>query len=602
MFFNNIARKVWAFTGGIILFTFLGTTFFYGRFYKEQVEKSYLNDFNEIILNVENLTEVNPKALTETLNEYNTLNSRIYFSLQAGEGNEELMGQNPIQFPPYIQQQLMKEKKVQEAVVKGNDAEIIARGKNGPEDGTPFIFRIKNFHVDGAPAVLYSYTDLSFLQTLEGRMIPVFTWLVLIYTFLAFLYYQYLKSHLSMPITSMTNVAFEYAQNRFDKRLEIRGTDDLTKLATAMNKMGYSLETKGTAVKQEKELLSKILSVINTGVLFFDSDHTLLLSNPAGEVFYNRYQALEWSPDPDEPDQLAHVIQEVLESVKTHRLAIELDDNYYVVTVSPLMEEGNPILRGYVLSSQDTTNEHRLDKMRVDFINNVSHELRTPLVMVQGYSEAIIDDVAETEEDKKEMASIIRDESQRMSRMVNELLNLSRMEAGYIELSKENLKTITYFKRLLSRFRKMADKVGVQLEVEIDTEVTYLHVDRDKMDQVFVNLVNNAIRHTGMSGHENPFVKIWVHFDELVDQVMIEIIDNGTGIPEEDLPFIFERFYKADKARKNIGENKMGTGIGLSLVKEIVQAHGGTVEVKSREGEGSDFIIRLPYVETAVTE
>lgn len=602
MLLNNAARKIWIFTISITLFTFLGTTFFYGFFYKQQVEKSYLNDFNEIILNVENVAETDPSTLTETLNEYNTLNSRIHFSLKSKNNDPDLFQKKPIQFPPYIKQHLMKEKKVEEAVEVGKDVQIQGESKSGTEEGTPYIFRIKNFYVDGAPAVLYSYTDLSFLQTLEGRMVPIFTWLLLVYSFLGYLYYQYLKNKLSLPIRSMTNVAFEYAQNKFDKRLEITGTDDLTQLATAMNKMGYSLETKGTAVKQEKELLSKILSVINTGVLFFDSDHTLLLSNPAGEIFYNRYKAGEWTTDHEDSDQLSNAIQEVMQQNKTYRLAVELDDNYYTVTVSPLLEEGSSFMRGYVISSQDTTNENRLDKMRVDFINNVSHELRTPLVMVQGYSEAIIDDVAETEEDKKEMASIIRDESQRMSRMVNELLNLSRMEAGYIELSKEKLKTMSYFKRLLSRFRKMADQSGVELEVEIDTDVAYLYVDRDKIDQVFVNLVNNAIRHTGMSGNDHPCVKIWVHFDQIVDQVLVEIIDNGTGIPEEDIPFIFERFYKADKARKNLGQNKMGTGIGLSLVKEIVQAHGGNVEVKSREGEGSTFIIRLPYVEPSAIE
>src|SRR5699024_6257411 len=190
----------------------------------------------------------------------------------------------------------------------------------------------------------------------------------------------------------------------------------------------------------------------------------------------------------------------------------------------------------------------------------------------------------------------------RMNRMVNEMLNLSRMEAGYIELSKEKVKTIPYFKRLLSRFNKIADNAGVELEVEIETEIGFLYVDRDKIDQVFVNLLNNAIRHTSLAGKEHSFVKIWVHFDELVDQVLVEIIDNGTGIPEEDLPFIFERFYKADKARKNIGKNKIGTGIGLSLVKEIVQAHDGTIEVRSKQGEGATFVVRLPYIESSTVD
>src|SRR5699024_4745546 len=160
------------------------------------------------------------------------------------------------------------------------------------------------------------------LQTLEGKMIPVFTWLVLIYTFLAFIYYHYLKRNLSEPITSMTSIAFEYAQNDFANRLEVKGNDDLSRLATAMNKMGYSLETKGTAVRQEKDLLSKVLSIINTGVLFFDSDHTLLLSNPAGEVVYNKYQS--WSLDPDYPDQLSKAVEEAMVNLKSVQLTLEM--------------------------------------------------------------------------------------------------------------------------------------------------------------------------------------------------------------------------------------------------------------------------------------
>lgn len=603
---NNIGMKIWVITIGLTLIAFLSTTFFYGHFYRQQVETSYLNDFNEIILNVENLSETNPTILTETLNQYNTLNSRIYFSVETSEENETVTEGiseiTAIQFPPYIQQKLRKEPRVIEAVRKGEDTQIQATAYAEEKRGAPYIFRIKNFSADGQPAVLYSFTDLTFLQSLEGKMLPVFTWLVVIYVFLSFLYYQYLKKQISEPITSMMTIAFEYAQNDFTNRLEVHGNDDLTQLATAMNKMGYSLETKGTAVRQEKDLLSKIVSSIETGVLFFDSDDSLLLSNPKGEVFYNRYQSLEQSFDPENPDTLTKAIAGVKKNHQPVHFTLELKDEFFDLTISALLEEGSDWLRGYVLSSQDMTSEYRLDKMRVDFINNVSHEIRTPLVMVQGYSEAIIDDVAETAEDKKEMALIIRDEAQRMNRMVNEMLNLSRMEAGYMELVKEKVKTITYFKRLLSRFKKMADKAGVQLEVEIETEISFIYVDRDKMDQVFVNLLNNAIRHTGLSGKEQPKVRIWVHLDKLVDQVMIEIIDNGTGIPEDDLPFVFERFYKADKARNKTGKSLIGTGIGLSLVKEIVQAHGGSVEVKSIEGEGANFIIHLPYVELDTIE
>jgi two-component system sensor histidine kinase ResE len=235
--------------------------------------------------------------------------------------------------------------------------------------------------------------------------------------------------------------------------------------------------------------------------------------------------------------------------------------------------------------------------MRNDFINNISHELRTPLVMIQGYSEAILDDVAETQEEKKEMAKIIGEESIRMNRMVNEMLDSSRMEAGFIKLTKMDVYFEDFFKNLFTRFATMSEKNNIQMELKVDSNLNSYFMDEDKMNQVFVNLINNAIRHTSLTKKEKKKVEIWVHLDKIMDEVLIEVIDNGTGILEEDIPYVFDRFYKADKSRMVMKENKTGTGIGLSIVKNIVEAHNGFVEVKSVVNEQTKFIIHLPYLD-----
>ena len=217
--------------------------------------------------------------------------------------------------------------------------------------------------------------------------------------------------------------------------------------------------------------------------------------------------------------------------------------------------------------------------------------------MIQGYSEAILDDVAETIEEKKEMAKIIRDESQRMNRMVNEMLDLSRMEAGYIELQKTEVNLNTYLRNLLFRFDTMAGDVEVSLQMEAPKETIYQILDKDKMDQVFVNLVNNAIRHTSITDKDEKVVTLQLLKEQELNEIVMIVKDTGTGIPDEDLPYIFDRFFKADKARNNQISKAKGTGIGLSLVKNIIEAHDGFIEVESSFEEGSAFIIHIPIVE-----
>jgi two-component system sensor histidine kinase ResE len=395
----------------------------------------------------------------------------------------------------------------------------------------------------------------------------------------------------------MTNIAFDYSRDDFSRQLPVAGRDDLSELAMAMNKMGHSLETNRRAVRQEKELLSHIMNNIHTGILYYDPDKALLLSNPAGDLFLNQYHIEEENfSELEEFVNINDKMDEAIETADSVQFDIEMEEVYYNVTILPLIEEISSEIRGILISTQDLTHEHRLDKMRVDFINNISHELRTPLVMVQGYSEAILDDVAETIDEKKEMATIIRDEAQRMNRMVNEMLDLSRMEAGFIDLRKELVNLDTYFNKLKSRFDKMAMEQRVTLKVDSKDEDLQTLMDRDKMDQVFVNLMNNAIRHTGMTEKEQKTVTLRVFRDEHLEEVIMEIRDTGTGIPKEDMPYIFDRFFKADKSRKNYADNATGTGIGLSLVQSIVEAHEGNIDVESDPGEGAAFIIRLPHI------
>src|SRR5699024_4612966 len=209
-------------------------------------------------------------------------------------------------------------------------------------------------------------------------------------------------------------------------------------------------------------------------------------------------------------------------------------------------------VRGAVAVMRDMTEERQLDKLRKDFIANVSHELRTPIALLQGYSEAIVDDIAESKEDKNELAQIIHDESVRMSRLVNELLDIGRMEAGHIELHNEEVEILPFVEKIYRKFTGISDEQKIKLDLIKD--------------------IDNAISHTDENG------SITVKVTNTDENLHVVVQDNGSGIPEEDLSFIFERFYKADKSRTRT-DKKKGTGLGLAITKHIVSAHQGTISV-----------------------
>lgn len=220
---------------------------------------------------------------------------------------------------------------------------------------------------------------------------------------------------------------------------------------------------------------------------------------------------------------------------------ISVQGRTYVLLLTPLYTNG--VIRGVVAILRDMTEERQTDKLRKDFLANVSHELRTPISLMQGYSEAIVDDIAASNEEKRELAQIIYDESLRMSRLVNELLDLARMEAGHIQLNLEKVEISDYVNRVAKKFRTVAADQNIHLDLSLNNQTELVFLDPDRMEQVLTNLIDNAIRHSA-SGDS-----ITITLDELSNEFIIYVKDEGSGIPEEDVPFIFERFYKSDKAR-----------------------------------------------------
>ena len=395
----------------------------------------------------------------------------------------------------------------------------------------------------------------------------------------------FLSTRITSPLRNMREGAFELAKGNFDTKVKVSSGDEIGQLAIAFNQMGRQLKDHVEVINQEKEQLSSILTSMADAVITFNQDKTVLLSNPpADKLMYQWLQKAGKTDVNTLPPEMLHMLDHVLTFQEEIEEEMEIEGAYYAINFSPLYSGQS--VRGAVAVLHNMTEQHRLEKLREDFIANVSHELRTPIAMLQGYSEALLDDVGASDEERDEMTKIIYEESQRMGRLVTDLLNLARMESGHMRLYKQLVQFNTVIERMTNKFAQAAKENGIALSFTTDLDDwVAADLDEDRIEQVMTNLIDNALRHTPQGG------QVCVHVEQTGDYAKVSVNDTGAGISQEDLAFVFERFYKADKAR-TLG--KGGTGLGLAIASNIIKAHAGDIHVESTLGKGTSFIFTLP--------
>ncbi|MFD3446151.1 ATP-binding protein [Microbacteriaceae bacterium 4G12] len=405
---------------------------------------------------------------------------------------------------------------------------------------------------------------------------------IILTTFFAF----FLSTRITAPLRKMREVAFEVARGKFDTKAPMVSQDEIGELATALNQMGKQLKFNINALQQEKEQLSSILSSMADGVITLNQEGEVVVINPPAEWYLKLWHSESETEEKQEqlPEELVNLFHKVVTSEQQQVMEVNLQNGNYVVLMTPLYNKTK--IRGAVAVLRDMTEERRLEKMRKDFIANVSHELRTPMVMLQGYSEAILDDIVTTKEEVHEFVQIIYDESVRLGRLVNELLDLARMESGRVELQLMEVDVVPFVEKITRKFQGIAREKEVQLQSQFLATVDKHVFDQDRLEQVLTNLIDNAVRHTNAGG------KVSLVINQENGGIVFEVKDSGIGIPEEDIPFVFDRFYKADKARTR-GKTG-GTGLGLAIAQNIVQAHGGKISVSSVMNKGTTFSVFLP--------
>lgn len=391
----------------------------------------------------------------------------------------------------------------------------------------------------------------------------------------------FLSTRISDPVRKMQKAALQMAEGDFHTKLNYKSTDEIGHLAKSFNQMASQLDETVIALSSEKEKLSNILKSMAEGVITVNNKCEIIVTNPPAEQLLYSFESDQMVL----PDSLKDLLKIVILEKRNIENDININGTFYAVIMAPLYS-GKEI-KGAVMLLRDVTYERKINKLRKDFLANISHELRTPISMLQGYSEAIIDDVAETEDDKKELAQIIYEESIRMGRLVNDLLDLARIESGNYQLLYSSIDIKNLINKMIRKFNSLSSELEVLMSIEIEPNIKEVNCDVDRIEQVLTNLIDNALRHTPKGGKIIIRVK-----KKSEEKLVIEVEDSGIGIPEDDLPFVFERFYKADKARTR--GQAAGTGLGLSIVKNIVEAHGGIVSVFSKLNVGSTFSFTIP--------
>ena len=389
----------------------------------------------------------------------------------------------------------------------------------------------------------------------------------------------------AQPIKQLTQAARRIAAGELEQKIPVVTSDESGQLAKAFNEMSASLKDSVAEISEEKSKLTNILSNIADGVIMTDSEGCLLLANRAAERMFD-FEAkgtigkhlIETVRD----YEIDRTLKACLETAKeqTAQLDFGPSKRFLRVIAVPLMTDG---LIGSLLLFQDLTELKSLQTMRRELVGNISHELRTPLAGIKAIVETLQDGAVSDKKVARDFLARIDTEVDRMTQTVTELTELSRIESGGGGLDLQTVNLNSLVGDVIARFKPQAERKGVTLSANLFTDIPLVKADKDRIYQVITNLVHNAIKFTSQNGEVN----ISTELSE--NSVLVKVCDTGIGISKEDLPRIFERFYKADKARA--GE---GAGLGLAIAKHIVQAHGGNIWAESQEGKGSTFFFSLP--------
>jgi len=389
-------------------------------------------------------------------------------------------------------------------------------------------------------------------------------------------------------IEEIINTLNKVSGGDLEQKIHIYSRDEMGRLAEAVNATLNSLKNKIIALEKEQGRIQAILGSMIEGVIVVDRNGRIISINPTIERIFDCLKVevegkffLEGLRNND----VAEVINSVLKKGEFISQELVLSwpvQKVFQINASPIFEMKS--VSGCLLVIHDITEIRKLETMRRDFVANVSHELKTPLTSIKGFVETLLSGALEDKENGRHFLEIIRNHTDRLSSLIDDLLDLSHIESKEIKLDLSKFHIKDLLDEVLFAFKSQIKEKGLNVENNIPPDLL-LRADKKKIEQVFTNLIDNAIKFNKQNG------SISLYSAPQGDSLRITVEDSGIGIPERDLARIFERFYRVDKARsRELG----GTGLGLAIVKHIAELHNGSVGVESTEGLGSKFSFTIP--------
>jgi two-component system, OmpR family, sensor histidine kinase VicK len=472
-------------------------------------------------------------------------------------------------------------------------------GENGESDSViaadipvkNLCYPIVSEKTGSVTGAVYVRADLSSINNFLSQSKVIFVQAMLIALVITVLLGFVIAKSITVPINNVTRTAQRMSQGDFSQTVEVKSNDEIGQLAEMFNLLREKLDFTLSEISNEKNKLETILTYMADGLIAIDLNGTVIHANPAAREMLG-IDADEELKDVSYENLLGSISEKMkLSYIKENCREEGGQDTFdygattYAVRYDRFKDDyGKDV--GIIIIMQDITERQKLEDMQTDFVANVSHELKTPLTTIKSYTETLLDGAMEDRQIAGNFLKIIDNEADRMNRLVKDLLQLSRLDHRQEKWNIKESNIIPLLHMAVTKVEMTAQQKHQQLNrlYDPDADIRVL-IDRDRFEQVMMNILSNAIKYTDKRGR--------IDVDVLVQESWVKLIvqDNGIGVPEAEIPRIFERFYRVDKARsRSLG----GTGLGLAITKQIVEEHHGTIEAESQEGKGTKITITLP--------